>query len=162
MPNFAKIGQSAPVISRVLWFFTMAAAAILVFYILHFNSLSPVGCQFASSCQISSTSDKRLLRYGDLTFFSKWRPSAILDLSDAYWDHPRRLLCGLYRFAKVGWNRCSTFDNMKVLIFCAFGLKTPTHAPKLGFWVDFTPVVKSNIMWLPKCTNFAKSRRLSH
>jgi len=65
-------------------------------------------------------------------FFSKWRPSAFLELSGAYWDQPRRLLGGLYRFAKFGWNRCSTFDNMKVLIFCAFGLKTPIHAPKIG------------------------------
>jgi len=31
VPNFAKIGQSAAVISRFLWFFKMAAAAILVF-----------------------------------------------------------------------------------------------------------------------------------
>jgi len=68
-------------------------------------------------------------------FFSKWRPSAILDLSGAYWDDPRSLLGGLYRLAKFGRNRCSTFDNMKVLIFCAFGLKTPIHAPKIrGFW----------------------------
>ena len=43
-------------------------------------------------------------------------PSAILDLSGAHWDHPRRLLGGLYRCAKFGWNRCSTFDYMKVLI----------------------------------------------
>jgi len=42
------------------------------------------------------------------------------------------LLGGLYRCAKFGWNRCSTFDNMKVLIFYAFGLKTPIHAPKIG------------------------------
>ena len=66
--------------------------------------------------------------------FSKWRRSVILDLSGAYWGHPRRLLGGLYcyGYAKFGWNRCSTFDNMKVLIFCAFGLKTPIHAQKIG------------------------------
>ena len=59
--------------------------------------------------------------------------SAILYMLGVYWDHPRRLL-GLYRCAKFGWNRCSTFDNMKVLIFCVFGLKTPIHPPpKLGF-----------------------------
>ena len=78
-------------------------------------------------------------------FFSKWRPSAILDLSGAHWDNPRRLLSGLYCCAKFGWNRCSTFDNMKVLIFCAFGLKTPIHAPKIGFFGDLTPLVGSNI-----------------
>ena len=60
-----------------------------------------------------------------------------IDLSGAYWDHPRRLLGGLYRYAKFGWNRCSTFDNMKVLIFCAFGLKTPIHAPKIGVFGGF-------------------------
>jgi len=64
----------------------------------NFNGLSPAGGQSASVCQISAKSVKRLLRYGGLTvFFSKWRPSAILDLSDAYWDHPRRQLGGLYR-----------------------------------------------------------------
>ena len=45
----------------------------------------------------------------------------------------KTVLGGLYRFAKFGWNRCSTFDNMKVLIFCAFGLKMPIHAPKIVF-----------------------------
>ena len=98
---------------------------------------NPVWGQSAPACQISSKSVKRLRRYGDLTVFSKWRPSAILDLSGAYWDHPRRLLGGLYRWAKFGWNRCSTFDNMKVLIFCAFGLKTPIHAPKIGVFGGF-------------------------
>ena len=35
------------------------------------------------------------------------------------------------------WNRCSTVDNMKVLTFCAFGLKTPIHAPKIGVFGRF-------------------------
>jgi len=52
--------------------------------IQNFNDLSPVGGQFAPPCQISSKSVKRLQRYGDLTVFSKWRTSAILDLSGAY------------------------------------------------------------------------------
>jgi len=52
--------------------------------IQNFNGLSPVGGQFASPCQISSKSVKQLQTYGDLTVFSKWRPSAILDLSGAY------------------------------------------------------------------------------
>ena len=57
-----------------------------------------------------------------------------------YRDHPRRLLGGLYRCAKFVLNRCSTFDNMKVLIFCAFGLKTPIHAPKIGVLGDLAPL----------------------
>ena len=71
-------------------------------------------------------------------FFFKKAASAILDMTGVYWDHPRRLLGGLYRYAKFGWNRCSTFDNMKVLIFCVFGLKTPIHAPKIGFFGDLS------------------------
>ena len=55
----------------------------------------------------------------------------------AYWDHSQGLLGGLYRCAKVGLNRCSTFDNMKVLIFCAFGLKRPIHALKIVFFGGF-------------------------
>jgi len=51
----------------------------------------------ASVCSV-----KRLQRYSDLTVFFKWRPSAILDLLDADWDHPRRVLDGLYRCAKFG------------------------------------------------------------
>jgi len=35
--------------------------------IRHFNGLSAVGGQYASSCQISSKSVKRLQGYGDLT-----------------------------------------------------------------------------------------------
>jgi len=64
--------------------------------------------------------------------FEQWWRSVILDSSDAYWDHPRfrEDYLWLYRCAKFGWNRCSSFDNMKVLIFCAFGVKTPIPAPK--------------------------------
>ena len=70
--------------------------------IRNFNGPSAVGCQSASLYQILSKSVKRLQRYSDLTVFSKWRPSAILDLLGAYWDHPRRPLDGLYRYAKFG------------------------------------------------------------
>jgi len=31
-------------------------------------------------------------------------------------DHPRRALGGLYHCANFGWNRCSSFHNMRVLI----------------------------------------------
>ena len=48
------------------------------------------------------------------------------------WYHPRRAFGGLYHCAKFGWNRCSSFDNVRVFRFREFGLKTPIHAPKLG------------------------------
>ena len=70
--------------------------------IRNFNGRSAVGGQYASLYQILSKSVKRLQRYSDLTVFSQWRPSAILDLLGAYWDHPRRPLDGLYRCAKFG------------------------------------------------------------
>jgi len=33
---------------------------------------------------------------------------------------------------KFGWNRCSSFDNVQVFIFCELGFKVPVHDPK---WV---------------------------
>ena len=47
-------------------------------------------------------------------------------------------------FVKYSWNCCSTFDNMKVLIFRMFGFKTHIHARKIVFWGDLTPLVRSN------------------
>jgi len=44
----------------------------------------------------------------------------------------RRAFGGLYHCGKFSWNRRGSFDNMPVLIFCASGLKTPIHAPKIG------------------------------
>ena len=108
--------------------------------IRNFNDRSAVRVQCASIYQISSKSVKRLQRYADLTgFFSKWRPSAILDLLGAYWDHPRRPLDGFHRCAKFGRNRCRSFDNMKLSIFCPFGLKTPIHAPIIRVFGGFHP-----------------------
>jgi len=45
----------------------------------------------------------------------------------------------LYRCAKFGWNRFSSFDNMLVFRFRPFGLKMPIHAPNIGVLEDFTP-----------------------
>jgi len=70
--------------------------------IRNFNDRPAVRGQYASLYQILSKSFKRLQRYSDLTVLSKWRPSAILDLLGADWDHPRRVLAGLYRCAKFG------------------------------------------------------------
>jgi len=44
--------------------------------------------------------------------FSRWWPSAILDLFGAYSDNPRRVLGSLCHCAKFGCNRCSSFENM--------------------------------------------------
>jgi len=41
---------------------------------------------------------------------------------------------GLCNCAKFGLNRCSSFDNMQVLIFRALSLKMPIHAHFGVFW----------------------------
>ena len=70
--------------------------------IQNFNDRYAVMGQYASLYQILPKSVKRLQRYYDLTVFSKWRPSAILDFLGADWDYPRRAVVGLYRCAKFG------------------------------------------------------------
>jgi len=59
VPNFIKIGQTVTDISRFLWFFKMAAAAILYFQ----------NMKYASLYQILSKSVKRLQIYSNLTGF---------------------------------------------------------------------------------------------
>ena len=65
--------------------FKMAAAAILNFKkIRNFNGRSAVGGQYASSCQISSKSVKRLQRYGELTVFNM---AAVRHLGSVSYTH---------------------------------------------------------------------------
>ena len=69
-------------------------------------------------------------------------------------DHLRRAFVGLYRRAKLRWNRCGSFDNMQVLIFYDLGLKTPLCAPKIsGFGGDLTPKWGALSSRLPKGTS---------
>jgi len=44
--------------------------------------------------------------------FFKMATAAILDLCCACLDHPRSALDGLYRCAKLGWNRRCSFEDM--------------------------------------------------
>ena len=66
------------------------------------------------------------IHYGDIAIFRffKMAPFAILDLFEAYLNHPQMVLGSLYQYycAKFGCDRCSSFDNVKVSIFGAFGL----------------------------------------
>ena len=39
---------------------------------------------------------------------------------------------GLYHSAKFGYDRFSSFYNMNILIFGAFGWKMPIHSLKIG------------------------------
>jgi len=65
--------------------------------------------------------------------FSRWRPSAILDLYYACLDHPRCVVGGLYRCAKFGWNRPCSFEDMRVLMLHEFGLNAYSCLFG-GFW----------------------------
>ena len=93
--------------------------------------------QYASSCQILRRSVKPFRRYGRFFDFLRWRPSAILELFYSCWQHTRRVFGGLCDCAKFGFNRCSNFDSMQILIFCTLSLKMPIHAPKIGVFGGF-------------------------
>ena len=56
------------------------------------------------------------VRCGDIAIFQFLKMAAIGDLGfvGAYLDHPRRVVDSLYYCAKFGFDRCSSFDNMKV------------------------------------------------
>ena len=72
-------------------------------------------------------------RCGDIAIFllfSRWR---YLGFVGRVLGPPTMTTCWSLSFAKFGWSRCSSFDNMKLLLFCSFGLKTPLHDAKI--WV---------------------------
>ena len=140
VPNFIKIGQTVYGDIVIFVIFRDGGRRHFGFSkIRNFNGYSAVRGQYASLYQILSKSIKRLQRYSDLTVFFKMAAVRHLDLLGAYWHNPRRPLYGLYRCAKFGWNQCSSFDNMKLSIFCPFGLKTAIHAPKIGVFGVFHP-----------------------
>jgi len=70
--------------------------------------------------------------------FSKWLPSAILNLRDAFWDHPRRVLGGIYHCAKFGLNL--SMVGLLFWIFCVFSLIAPIHARVFFFGGGIWPL----------------------
>ena len=138
-------------------FFIMAAVCHLEFSELaNFSGRRQQGQegQCASPYQISWRSVEPLLRCVDYSIFSKWRRSPSW-ICCACFDHTRRAYGGLYHCAKFGWNRCSRFDNMQVLIFCKLGLKTLIHAPKCrfgGIWLSKWGAVSSQPHKALPCT----------
>jgi len=97
--NFVKISQTIAELSRFLWFFKMAAAAILDFQKFKILTVDPL---LGANMRHDSKFHQNRWNGRNLTAFSKWRPSAILDSLGAYRDHPRWPLGGLYRCAKFG------------------------------------------------------------
>jgi len=91
-------------------------------------------------------------------FFSKWRPSAGLDWLCACLDHQRRVFGGVCHSAKFGWNQCSSFDNMQMLIFNVFGLKMhrSIHASNANLWGILPPKWGAVTSRPPKGTSYEK------
>jgi len=54
-------------------------------------------------------------------------------ICDAVFGPPTKAIWWSLSLCKIISNQCSSFDNMQVLIFCEFGVKTPIH-PQGGFW----------------------------
>jgi len=137
VPALHETGTAAPHLLSpcLLWPRSpISATAELFFKYEIINGQMAQEGRTASPCQVWSKLVKLWSRYGDFSIFPRWWPSAILDLLCVFSDHPRRAFGGLYHCANFGCNRWSSFDNMHVFRFREFGLKTPIHAPILGFW----------------------------
>jgi len=78
----------------------------------------------------------KILRFFD---FSRWRPSAILDSTNLghIWTTHSEYLWVTISLQKFGYDRCSSFYNMNISIFDAFGWKMPIHTPKIGVFGQF-------------------------
>ena len=72
----------------------------------------------------------------------------MLDLLCTCLDHSRRAFGDLCH-CKIWFESFSSFNNMRVLIFCALGLKMPIHALEMEY---FTLYMGSSINATPKCT----------
>jgi len=87
----------------------------------------------ASSCRILCKSVKALRRYGRFRFF-KMAAVRHLGFVILLFGPPTKCILLVFVTAKFGLNRCSSFDNMQVLIFWVLSLKMPIHA---HFWGVF-------------------------
>jgi len=74
--------------------------------------------------------DMAILQFFKMAAMTVWPPSWIY-FSRVWTTHEEYLVVLIT--AKFGWNRCISFNNMQVLIFCMLGLKMLICAPKMGF-----------------------------
>ena len=88
------------------------------------------GLLCASSCQISCRSTKPLRRYGP---FSILKMAAVRHLRFVVrlLGPPMEHSWRFYRCAKFGWNRRYSFEDIRFLMLCEFGLKMLNHS---SFW----------------------------
>jgi len=74
-------------------------------------------------------------------------PPSLICYEHIWTNHDEYLVVFRYHCAKFGWNQCSNFDNMQVLIFNVCGLSLVQYLihstqgsqrPKWRFFRDFT------------------------
>jgi len=78
----------------------------------------------------------KILRFFD---FSRWRPSAILDLLGAYLYHSQWVLGGLYHSAKFGYDDAVVFMIWTFQYLTRLAGKCLFMPPKLGFCGSLIP-----------------------
>jgi len=103
--NCVKIDQTVAEISRFFWFSGRRLPPSWTFKnsnFMHVRCKGPMCVTLPNFVKIGLTAGEIWRFHG---FFSKWRPTAILDLLGTYWDHPQWLIGGPYHCAKLGWNR---------------------------------------------------------
>ena len=135
MPNFISIGQT---IAEICWFFDFQDGSRPTSWIFKSSKFYLLTIRRVNIRHCAKFHEEPFPRYGDLLMYFKIASSVILDLLDSL-KPPTKSICWSYHCAKFGWNRCTSFDNMEVLIFCVFGLKTTIHAPKIKVW-GFLPL----------------------
>jgi len=85
-----------------------------------------------------------------------------LDLLGTFWDHLQREVGGVYHFAKLAWNHCSSFDNTNVPIFCAFGFKKPVETLKMEVLGVFDPLNGEQHQSNPQMAVLARKRHVTY
>jgi len=129
--NFVKIGQT---VAEISWIFKMVAGCHLGFS----NSVNFKGRWVAGSQVHHPAKFHRNWSRGcgdqDILISQDGGHLPFLDLFAAFLDHTQSIFDGLYWSAKFRRNPCSSFDNMKIWIFCAFASPSPPPKKKLWFW----------------------------
>jgi len=163
VPNFVKIGGFVAEILRFFefsrwppppsWIFEIAKLYWLLWCIVSNHISVPNFVKIGLSVA-------KILRFFD---FSRWQTSAILDLFAAYLDHLQWVLGGSLSLSKICYDRCSSFYNINISIFDAFGWKMLIHAPKIEVLGQFDPLNGLQYQLMPKKAHpCITPRHLSH
>jgi len=126
----------------------------------NFKGWLAVGVPYASPCQMSSKSVKLLKRYGDFSIFFQMHAVHHLGVVWRILGPPVR---SIYHRANFGWNPLSSFYNMEVSIFRAFGWEMPIQAHNIGFLKQFDPLNGEQYQPIPpKAHSCVETRRMTY